>query len=381
MTAAELRHDHLSIIRALSGAEQSRADLGRTLGWARNTVSSRLDDLLAGGWIVESGDQLSGRGRPSALFRLNEDNILVFVASFGKDQVTATIATIGGAVLARSVIDGYSLGAAGSDGPADAARLRDELVAEAGVSAELIRIAVVGVTGPVEDNKSMPMYADLTVDGASFERALGIPVVVENDANLMALGLLPTLDAQSRSLVFVKVATGIGAGLIIDGRLHRGLRGLAGELGHIPVAHGDGIPCNCGNYGCVGEVASAPAILNQVRNDGLDVASLDELQPLVAAGNQIAIATLRQAGRDIGEAMIGLVTAIAPDVLVMGGRVVGLGDHLMTGLRETLYSRALPATTSRLRIESIRDAEDAAVRGALVMGFDRLFPHEPSATA
>ncbi|MGH2900661.1 MAG: ROK family protein, partial [Solirubrobacteraceae bacterium] len=303
MTAAELRHDHLSIIRALSGAEQSRADLGRTLGWARNTVSSRLDDLVTGGWIVESDDQLTGRGRPSTLFRLNEDSILVFVASFGKDQVTATITTIGGTSLARRVIPGYSLGGAGSDGPVDAAQLLDELVLEADVSRTLVRIAVVGVTGPVEDNRSMPMYADLTVDGADFERTLGVPVVVENDANLMALGLLSTLDAQSRSLVFVKVATGIGAGLVIDGRLHRGLRGLAGELGHIPVAHGDGIPCNCGNYGCVGEVASAPAIVDQLRRDGLDVQSLDDLQPLVAAGNQVAIATLRQAGRDIGEAL------------------------------------------------------------------------------
>jgi predicted NBD/HSP70 family sugar kinase len=194
-----------------------------------------------------------------------------------------------------------------------------------------------------------------------------VPVLVDNDVNIMALGERAQAWSNTEDLVFVKIATGIGAGIISGGQLQRGAQGIAGDIGHIQVARGSAVLCRCGNYGCLEALASGPALAAYLSAEGTPALNGQDVVDLVKAGNFAAIQAVRQAGRDIGEVLTACVSLINPSVIVIGGSMVQVGDQLIAGLREVVYSRSMPLATQNLQIAQSSAGANAAVLGASML--------------
>jgi predicted NBD/HSP70 family sugar kinase len=196
---------------------------------------------------------------------------------------------------------------------------------------------------------------------------LGGPVLVDNDVNIMALGEHASIYPDVEHLVFVKVATGIGAGIVSGGRLHRGAQGSAGDLGHVAAPHGGDVLCTCGNVGCLEAVASGPAIVKALRAQGIEATDSRGLITLAKAGDLAASAAIRQAGREIGEVLATCVSMLNPSVIVVGGILAQSAESLLAGVREVVYGRSLPLATGNLQIVAARTGDHAGVIGAATM--------------
>jgi predicted NBD/HSP70 family sugar kinase len=212
----------------------------------------------------------------------------------------------------------------------------------------------------------MPGWDGVDVPGI-LGAELGAPVLVDNDVNLMALGEHAFAFPDAANMIVVKVATGIGAGLISNGALHRGSVGAAGDLGHVRTPGGEERLCRCGNTGCLEAVASGPAVAARLTALGVAAASTEDVVRLVRAGSLEAGQAVRQAGREIGEALAAAVSMLNPSLIVLGGPFVEAGEMLLAGVRESIYRRSLPLATDDLRIVASRTGTDAAVLGAAAM--------------
>jgi predicted NBD/HSP70 family sugar kinase len=249
----------------------------------------------------------------------------------------------------------------------------DRLLTEAGWnSADLAGVGI-GLPGPVEHSSGrafnppiMPGWDGFDVPAYVGER-LGGPILVDNDVNIMALGEHASVYPDVEHLVFVKVATGIGAGIISGGRLHRGAQGAAGDLGHVRAPHGDDVPCRCGNTGCLEAIASGPAIAARLRSQGVDVPDSREVAALAKAGDLATLQVVRQAGRDIGDVLATLVSMLNPSVIVLGGVMSMAVESLLAGVREVVYGRSLPLATGNLQIVASQTGEQAGVIGAATL--------------
>jgi len=171
--------------------------------------------------------------------------------------------------------------------------------------------------------------------------------------------------------MFVKIATGIGAGVIAGGALQRGAQGVAGDIGHVQIARGADVPCRCGNKGCLEALASGPAIARTLRGLDIEAHSGHDVVDLIKAGNIDAIQAVRQAGRDIGEVLTTCVSLINPSVIVIGGNMARVGEHLIAGVREVVYTHSMPLATEHLSIVQSVTADKAGVYGAAMLAVDR----------
>lgn len=372
-----LRPEHLTVLRLLlERGESSRGELADATGWARNTVAQRLGELVELRWVAEVDEpRTEGAGRPTTRFRMRTEDALVFAASFGQNQLHGALVTLRGEVIATETIP-VDLAHGPASSALDCRALLDRLRTEA--SGRVI-VAVVGVASPVDEHHrfvnpvAAPGWFNQDLD-AVFRPALELPLLIENDANLMALG--SASGERDEALVFVKVAGGIGAGTVLGGRLLRGARGYAGEIGHTPHPGSENVPCACGNRGCVAEVAAVPAIIRHLAERGRSVDGIDGIRELVRHGDPVVVQELRFAGRALGETLVGVITAIAPHRVVLGGKITRIGEHFATGVREALYARSLPALSAHVRIEADADHEHSAVRGAAMLARDRMFPRQ-----
>ncbi len=326
---------------------------------------------MAEGWVIETADQPDGeRGRPSQCYRLNPHAALICVVQFDVARFESRLVNLQGEVVAgtdRDIADDIS-------GEAAATALQEALstlTATPGITPGLVRLAVIGVRGPVAAQTQTVPWSFPGVLPTDLAARLGMRVVVENDANLMALGAARQMD-RIESLLFILVQTGIGAGLVLGGQLHRGLQGWSGEIGHIPVAAAGDLPCPCGNRGCLAMIASNPALLAAISTPERPIATVSDLECHVKAGDIAAIGALRQAGRNIGEAIIGLIVGLAPEVIAVGGNIGLSRGHMLTGIRESVSRMAPPALSSRLEIVAAPRASLTA--GALHLALDSLFP-------
>lgn len=236
----------------------------------------------------------------------------------------------------------------------------------------------IGLPGPVEFVSGIPANPPIMPGWDGFDvrgwvqKYIPVPVLVDNDVNIMALGERTMAWPDVDHLVFVKVATGIGAGIISSGALQRGANGIAGDIGHVQIPRGAGVACHCGNLGCLEAMASGPAVTDQLRKVGMDVATSQDVIDLVKQGNIDAIQAIRQAGRDIGEVLTACVSFVNPSVIVIGDSMSQAGEHLIAGVREIVYSRSMPLATEHLSIVQSRAGRDSAVIGASILAIDQV---------
>ena len=359
------------------GQPRTRSDLAAITGQSRSTIAARVDALLAAGLVAPAGEATSTGGRPPATFAFNPAARVVLAVDLGATHARLAVTDLAGHVLAQ---DGEPIAIdAGPDAVlARVVQLGERLVAAAGRTLDELVSVGVGLPGPVEHESGrpinppiMPGWDDADVPGM-LSAHLGAPVLVDNDVNLMALGEHTARWSSVSHLLYVKVATGIGAGIILDGSLRRGAQGAAGDLGHIAVPGGVDRPCRCGNTGCLEAVASGPAIATTLREAGVDATSSSDVVALVRAGNLEASHAVRAAGRSIGGVLAACVSMLNPSVIVVGGQVAGAGEHLVAGIREVVYHRSLPLATQHLRIVPTRTGTEAGVLGASAMAAEHV---------
>ncbi|UZX01841.1 ROK family protein [Arthrobacter sp. CDRTa11] len=354
------------------GKARTRAELALTTGLARSTVAARIDALIASGLIAAAGEANSSGGRPPSRFAFNPAARAVLAVDVGATHVIVALTDLSGAVLAeqrlvQDVADGPEtvLGRVVAEGLS--------LLAKAGRSISDLAGVGIGLPGPVEHATGRPVKPPIMPGWDGFDvvsyvqRSLPGPVLVDNDVNIMALGERSAHWPEHQNFVFIKVATGIGSGIISNGELQRGANGTAGDLGHVRVPRGDDVLCRCGNHGCLEALASGPALAADLTRQGVPASKGSDVLRLVAEGNLPAIQALRQAGRDVGDVLATVVNLLNPSVIVIGGSLGQAGEHLMAGIREVVYRRSLPLATTHLRIALSRAGDQAAIFGASQM--------------
>jgi predicted NBD/HSP70 family sugar kinase len=248
----------------------------------------------------------------------------------------------------------------------------DETLARAGVSRGKIAGVGVGVPGPLAFATGQPLAPpsmrgwDDTPLRALLEEGLGLPVFAENDANLGALAEHHWGAAQGwRNAAYLYLGSaGIGAGLILDGRLYRGDIGSAGEVGHLFVEEGGPI-CRCGASGCLETVAGVPALLRRARASGLPAENIAVILQLARQGEAKAGALIESAGEYIGQAIAGILNMINPGCIVIGGGLAEAGELLLTPLRRALAQRGLAAAVDHVEIARGRLGPDVVAIGAV----------------
>ncbi|MFO6452613.1 MULTISPECIES: ROK family protein [unclassified Aeromicrobium] len=352
------------------GRPMTRAELAESTGLARSTVASRVDLLLRLGLITPYGGRSSTGGRPPSLLAVNTAARVVAAIDLGARHARAAIVDLSGTVLAQERQD---LDIA--DGPVPVltwvtATIERLLLETERPLSDLAGIGI-GLPGPVEHSTGRAINPPIMpgwdrFDVPQFVRgSFEVPVLIDNDVNIMALGEQDTQFPEIDDLILIKVSTGIGAGIIAGGELQRGGQGTAGDIGHIRVSRGSDVVCRCGNVGCLEALAAGPAIARELGRPGVTEAT--DVVELVRAGDLEAIQAVRQAGRDIGDVLAMIVNFINPSVVVIGGALAEAGEHLIAGIREEVYRRSLPLATEHLRIVPSVSGEQSGVLGAAAM--------------
>ncbi|MHB1614222.1 MAG: ROK family protein [Actinomycetes bacterium] len=347
----------------------TRAALSDRTGLSRAALSQRLDLLVAHGLVVTDGRARSTGGRPPAQFHFNSRAGLVLGIDVGISATRVGLANLSGEVLADCSGD-LSV----EDGPETVlrwvAQRTDALLAELGTDAAALWGVGVGVPGPVEFNAGrvvdppfMPGWDRFPIREWFTER-YGCPAVVDKDANIMALGEYLTAWRHLRHVLFVKAGTGIGCGIVADGRVYRGANGAAGDIGHIQLqGHGDPA-CRCGNSGCVEAMAGGWAIVRDLKKSGAAVKTAHDVAVLAQARDHEALNAIRRAGRLLGEALADAVNFFNPSVVIVGGSIGLAHGEFLAGVREVVYQRSLPLATQDLQIVPSPLGDRAGIIGA-----------------
>lgn len=356
----------------LDGQARTKADLVHLTGLARSTVSARVDALLGAGLLIAAGEAASTGGRPPSRVAFNPRAGLVLAVDLGASHATVAIADLGARILASTT---HPLDIAAGPEPvldrtlADAQTLLQEI---AQPESALVGVGI-GVPGPVEHSTGRPYNPPIMPGWDRFDipayvqRTFDVPVLVDNDVNILALGEQATSFPDTTDLVFVKVATGIGAGIIAGGQLQRGAQGSAGDMGHVRVPHSADSMHAADEERDLEDLASGSAIAASLRAQGIDAETSSDVTELVRSGNTAAIEALRQAGRDVGEVLATVVNLLNPSIVVLGGSIARAGEHLLAGVREVVYKRSIPLATQHLAIVQSPTGERAAVLGAAIM--------------
>lgn len=370
-------HSKLALMIA-SSPGVSRADLARNTGFARSTVSQLVQPLIEAGLVREQASGQAGRGRPSTALSINPAAGLVLVADIGATHGRLAISDLAQRPIASDSFD-VDLTVAPEAVLDFVVERFKVLLASEYLAGLRVRSVVVGLPAPVDFARGvcvrpplLPGWDEYPV-AAYLQQRLGAPVLVDNDVNLMALGEARTRPASQSPLLFAKISTGIGCGIVTaDGWLHRGIDGAAGDIGHIRVPGQNDVVCRCGNIGCIEAVASASAILARLqREQGTGVMpTIDDLARRVRSADPLALSLVRDAAAMIGEVMAMLVHMFNPASIVLGGRLVRISDELLAGVRAVVYQRALPLATRGLLIERSSPDKHAGTLGGIVLGIE-----------
>src|SRR5438874_6520955 len=356
----------------------SQAEIARVTGLSRTTVHSLVAELK--GWaMVQEVDAVqpdARGGRPAIQLVLRDASQAVLGIDFGHSHVQVAIADMARNVRAERRCD-LDVNHHAVEALDTSARLAAETLAESGFERSSLVGAGIGIPGPVDREHGtagsatiLPGWVGLRI-ASEMQRRLGIPVEIENDANLGALAELTWGAGRNCSnYAYVKAATGIAAGLVIDGRLLRAASGTAGEIGHTTLDE-EGALCYCGNRGCLETVASGPSIIRLVANgsDGADgsALTLEHVIELVVDGDVRARRAVSDAGREIGVAVAGLCNLINPERVIVGGMLSRAGEVLLQPLRESLRRHAVQAAAEKVEVVQAAFVERAELLGSLAL--------------
>jgi glucokinase-like ROK family protein len=382
------------IIAALrTRAAISRTDLARLTGWSRPKVTAEVARLAKRNILVESGEGASQGGRRPRLLKFNHQLGYLVGLDIGATSMDIAVADLNAQVLLRD------------SGPAD---VRDEpldllgeakrrvlaLLARRDIRPERVLGVGVGVPGPVDFIKGvlvapplMPAWEGFSIRGYFHPIFPSAFIAVDNDVNIMALGELKSGAGLGQDdFIFVKIGTGIGAGIVCNGVIHRGHNGSAGDIGHICADHSGPI-CRCGNVGCLEAIAAGPAIahraLEAAQNGSSPILAQklatngalrsEDVSAAVREGDRAAIEIVQDSGRYIGDVLAGLVNFFNPSMILVGGGVSNIGNQLLASIRQAVLHRSTALATRELIISYSPMSSEAGVTGAVHLALEHLF--------
>jgi len=354
----------VELLRAHGDAPITQADIARTTGLASATVSNIVRALTASGLV----DTEPGSGRRGTVVRLSRAAGVVAGIDVGHTHLAVAVADLSGRILAetRKPLEPDHEYDAGLD---LATALLEGVLAETGLEIADVRTIGMGLPAPISDNvvrSSAILPGWVGVNAAEVAQArFGCPVHVDNDANFGALaehrvGVARGVD----DLVFVKVSSGVGAGLIIKGEIFRGSHGSAGEIGHLTLDE-QGPLCRCGSRGCREAYASTDTAITMMAAQ-LPGATIDEIFKAAHEGNAAAMRLLEDAGLHLGWGLATVVNLLNPGMVVVGGDMARAGELLLDSARLGLRRHALAdAATTPVVISEL--GERASMIGAALM--------------
>jgi predicted NBD/HSP70 family sugar kinase len=366
--------DVLSLIRELR--DTTRAELGQLTGLSRTAVAARVAALMDLGLVAESVPAASTGGRPATTLTFDADAGVVVCVAIGISRTRLAVCNLAGEIVAASDIDQEV-----ALGPDD---LMPDVVKRLDVLLEGYRglpVYGIGVSlpGPVDRERGCSRDSPILAgwDGVELrpyftEFGTDLPVMLENDANAIALGERGGERQGLDDLLVLKASTGLGAGIIAGGVLQRGASHAAGEFGHNKIAAAQGLPCRCGDTGCLEAIAGGWALVHQLQQQGHSVRHMRDVIELVQAGDPEARRMIRDSGRHVGEVVAAAVNLLNPAVLVIAGDMASAYDVFVAGFRESLYRNATAMATRELDVVPAAHGGHSAVVGTAAMVLDEV---------
>ncbi|WP_328529859.1 ROK family transcriptional regulator [Nocardioides sp. NBC_00368] len=378
MTTPEsrLRATNRSQVLDLLGrsAPVSRAELARRTGLSRSTVSSIVQELLASEQIVETtGAGLArGGGRPPSLLTVSGAPGTLIGVDIGHRHVRVAVADLATNPLVEQEIRLDVDNSAVETIDRAAALVRDCL-AQAGVDPRNDRVLGVGmgIPGPVDPHSGIVVspilgnWMDLA-PGEELARRIGLPVQIENDANLGALAEIEYGAARDvDDVIYVKASSGIGAGLVLAGKLYRGITGIAGEIGHVRFED-NGPICRCGNRGCLEKAFGGSRLVELLQPAYDETLSVERLLELAQEGDIRVNRILDDAGRAVGRVLADLCNHLNPALIVVGD-TMRHSESFVLGIKDSIDRFTQPDTAAALDVVPSELGDKAGVMGALVI--------------
>jgi len=388
----------VEVIRALRRQGRiSRSEISSITGWSKAKASQEIRSLVDKGYLMEVGEGVSQGGRKPGLLRINNNLGYIAGIDIGATSLDVALADVTGLILQRC------------SEPTDV-KLKPEIVfarcSELLVSIlktngatpdQLLGIGM-GVPGPVDFARGvlvapplMPEWENFLIRDFFKKTFNSAFVVIDNDVNIMAMGEQSAGEGSGVDhFIFVKIGTGIGAGIISNGKIHRGSDGSAGDIGHICVDK-NGPLCACGNKGCLEAMAAGPAItaraleairngsspvLRQIAEAGGGTIRPEDVNTACREGDQAALDIIRDSGQMIGDVLASLVNFFNPSHIFIGGGIANFGNHLLVAIRRAVLHRSLPLATTHLSIKFSRMGSNVGVIGAISLALDYLFAIE-----
>ncbi|AGP59163.1 ROK family transcriptional regulator [Streptomyces rapamycinicus] len=369
-THAGLREHSELITHIATGRASSKTELARLTGLSRTTISKRLDTLTRRGLLsTHLGD--STGGRPAMELGVNPAAGVVAAIDIGLAHCRVGVLDLGVHLLDAAYVD--ITPDAGPEAAMDGILAAlEELLTRLDRRWSDVRAACLGVPGQVDAEKAVPIRPVMLPGWEgfrpqdAFSRMCDAPVLVDNDANLMALGEYRSRAEAVDHMLFVKFGSALGCGIISNGTVHRGANGIAGEIAHVRLRgtdYGDQLCTGCGNSGCLRAVVNGTAIAAQLAAEGLPVRTKNDVIRLAQQGEPRALRAVREAGKRLGEVLAIMVCFHNPELIVIGGAFAALQDDLLAGIRSVVYERALAQATHRIRIETTSLNADLGLLG------------------
>lgn len=348
-----------------NGLALSRADLARLTGLSASTVALRVEELISHGYIEETGQGESRGGRRPRALAVKSGGRVVAGIDLSESHVTIALLDRKGEVIA-SIVEEVNL-IDGVDIVVTQVWEHTKRLAQQSNGLTVEGIAM-SLPGPVDSRTSrllaptrMPGWNGVEV-GEVLSSVTALPSFIDNDANAMAVGEYLERGRFHKQLVFVKAGSGIGCGIVLDGSVYRGFRGVAGDISHVALHDAPPIICSCGRVGCLDVVASGAAIVDALNAAGESVQTLDEVLDLAQDAHPRATSLLREAGARTGEVLATIINFFNPQSLVVGGRLA-TADAFVAGIRQSLFTLCLPMSTDLLEIDVSRAGGLAGARG------------------
>jgi glucokinase-like ROK family protein len=388
----------VEVIRALRRQGRiSRTEISNITGWSKAKASHEIRGLVDKGYLVEVGEGTSQGGRKPRLLRINNQLGYIAGIDIGATSLDIALADVTGLILQRCS-EATDVHFKPESVLGRCSELLLELIQAQGATSDQILGIGVGVPGPVDFARGvlvapplMPEWENFLIRDFFKKTFPSAFVVVDNDVNIMALGEQRAGDGTGVDhFIFIKIGTGIGAGIISNGKLHRGNDGSAGDIGHICVDK-NGPLCACGNKGCLEAMAAGPAVaskameaarngssptLSQIRESKGGVIRPEDVNVACREGDQAALDIIRDSGQMIGDVLASLVNFFNPSHIFIGGGIAKFGNHLLVAIRRAVLHRSLPLATTHLSIKFSRMGSNAGVVGAISLALDYLFAIE-----
>lgn len=354
----------------------SRAQLSEMTGLNKGTVSTLVGELIEEQLVHEIGLGRSSGGRKPVMLVFNRSAGYAVGVDIGVKYLIAVLTDLDGQIVAERQVE-LERHEREQVVAVLTAAVR-ALIADAPTSPYGIVGAGVGVPGIVDDKGTVLFAPNLEWEDVDLQGILqdefGFPFVVDNEANAGALGELHYgAGREAADIVYLSVSTGIGAGIVIGGRLYRGAGGTAGEIGHTAIEE-RGALCRCGNRGCLETLAGAPAIAALVARALGEEVTPEAVLARAAEGDPVCARALADAGRVVGIAVANLCNLTNPQRIVVGGTIGGAGEVLLSPLRDSVRLRAIGSAAADVEIVPGKLGQRAELLGAVALVLHQASP-------